>query len=103
MSENQKAVLAPERTVSAIKEFLGAHGGKGSVVIQPIGRIGVRLTLVGVDGVLGDQVVGDLATANAVVAALPGLEVAEWDRELTGRATPAPGHALKMAGWVANS
>lgn len=102
MSENQNAA-APAHTVKSVREFLAAHGGKASVVVQPIGRIGVRLTLVGADGILGDQVVPDLATADAVVAAVPKLESAEWDRALTSVVTPAPGHARKMAGHLANA
>lgn len=102
MSENQSAA-APEYAVKAVREFLAAHGGSASVVVQPIGRIGVRLTLVGADGVLGDQVVSTVAEANAVVAAVPGLSAAEWDRELTSRATPAPGHNRTMAGHLANA
>lgn len=89
-------------TVSSIRKFLAEHGGSASAVIQPIGRAGVRITLVGADGILGDQVVRDLATANAVVASFDNITVSEWDRELTSIVTPRPGHVRKMAGWVAN-
>ncbi|SKX55222.1 Uncharacterised protein [Mycobacteroides abscessus subsp. massiliense] len=48
--------------------------------------------------------VTDLATAHAAVEAVEGIEaVEEWDRELVSTATPAPGHAKKMAGWVART
>ena len=74
----------------------------GSAVLQPIGRVGVRITLVGEDGVLGDRVVDDLATANAVVDSVEGLTAtSEWDRALTSIVTPQQGHWKKMAGWVA--
>ena len=73
-----------------------------SAVIQPVGLAGVRITLVGADGILGDQVVEDLATANAVVASFDNVTVAEWERELTSIVTPKDGHFKKMAGWVAN-
>ena len=43
----------------------------------------------GADGILGDQVVKDLATANAVVASFDNVTVAEWERELTSIVTPA--------------
>lgn len=49
-----------------------------------------------------DQVVEDLATANAVVASFDTVTVAEWERELTSIVTPQEGHFKKMAGWVAN-
>ncbi|MDG3015928.1 hypothetical protein [Speluncibacter jeojiensis] len=94
---------APRKVVASVKEFVSAHGGSARAVLQPIGRAGVRITLVGSDGVLGDEVVADLPTARAVAAAA-GVDVADgWDRELISSATPAPGHARKMAGWVANS
>ena len=42
------------------------------------------------------------AVAHAVVAAVDGLETAEWDRDLTSAANVSPSHYTKMAGWVAN-
>ncbi|WP_234974272.1 hypothetical protein [Williamsia sterculiae] len=104
--DNQPAdsVRVPPQTVKAINGYLSRHGGMATAVIQPIGASGVRITLVAGDGgILGDQVVDDVATAEAVVARVPDLEVGEWDRELTSVATPAPGHWTKMAGWVART
>lgn len=91
----------PERTVKAIEKFLSEHGGTANAVIQPVGEGSVRITLVGEDGVLGDQVVDDLATANAVVAAFDNVTVSEWERSVTSIVTPRQGHFAKMAGWVA--
>ncbi|WP_094026395.1 hypothetical protein [Nocardia cerradoensis] len=104
MSETATAApVAPSSTVvESVKKFVAAHGGSGTAVLQPIGRIGVRITLVGADGVLGDRVVADLATAKAVVEAVDGLaETEHWDRDLSSIATPAKGHWARMAGWVA--
>lgn len=92
----------PKSTVNAITKFVAEHGGSASAVIQPVGLAGVRITLVGADGILGDQVVEDLARANAVVASFDNVTVAEWERELTSIVTPQEGHFKKMAGWVAN-
>ena len=47
----------PKSTVNAITKFVAEHGGTASAVIQPVGLAGVRITLVGADGILGDQVV----------------------------------------------
>ncbi len=95
------AKLSPS-VVDSVKGFLAEHGGSATAVLQPIGRIGVRVTLVGADGILGDRVVGDLETAKALVAAVDGLtEADEWNRELVSVVTPAKGHWAKMAGWVA--
>lgn len=109
MSDQQKSAtegagpVIPDGVLSAVKAFIKDHGGSAKAVLQPLGRIGVRITLVGADGIMGDQVVPSLASANAVVDAVPNLDAAEWDRELTSTATPSPEHARRMAGWVANS
>lgn len=95
-------VEVPPRALSAVKTFVGEHGGTGNVVIQPIGRVGTRVTLVGADGVLGDQVVENNDIAHALVDAVDGLTESEWDRELVSSVNPAPGHWKKMAGWVAH-
>ena len=95
-------VKVPGGVLSAVKTFVGEHGGSASVVIAPIGRAGYRITLVGADGVLGDQVVKSELIARAVLASVDSLTEAEWDRELVSSVNPAPGHYRKMAGWVAN-
>lgn len=108
MSEDSDAgrqpapVTAPAETTAAVRKFVAEAGGSAKAVLQPIGMAGVRITLVsGSDGVMGDEVVQDLATAQAVVAAVDGLEESEWDRELVSAATVKPSHYTKMAGWVA--
>jgi hypothetical protein len=94
-------VEVPAGALSAVKAFIAEHGGTGNVVIQPIGRAGTRVTLVGADGVLGDQVVASNEIAHALVEAAGNLTESEWDRELVSAVNPAPGHYEKMAGWVA--
>ncbi|ALG84787.1 hypothetical protein [Gordonia phthalatica] len=97
------AASAPAAVVSAVRKFVAAEGGSAKAVIQPIGAAGVRLTLVGAEGgILGDRVVDSVATAEAVVDAVDGLETAEWDRELTSVTNVRPSHWRKMAGWVAH-
>lgn len=94
----------PSTVHRALTAFVKAHHMPTKAVLQPVGEAGVRITLVGADGILGDQVVADLATAHAAVAAVEGIEIAEgWDRELVSTVNPAPGHAKKMAGWVART
>ncbi|GAB92397.1 hypothetical protein [Gordonia rhizosphera] len=100
---SESAVSAPSDVVGSIKGFIGREGGTAKAVLQPIGAAGVRITLVGEKGgILGDRVVADLATAQAVVDAIDGLETAEWDRDLTSAANVKPSHYRQMAGWVAN-
>lgn len=102
MSATSAPAKPSPAVIDSVKEFVSDHGGSATAVLQPIGRIGVRITLVGKDGVLGDRVVDDLATAKALVELVDGLsETEHWDRELTSVVTPAKGHWAKMAGWVA--
>ncbi|MGU3433202.1 hypothetical protein ACNHUS_09290 [Actinomycetes bacterium M1A6_2h] len=91
----------PKHLISSISSFVAAHGGSAKAVLQPMGRAGVRITLVGSDGILGDRVAPDLTTAQNVVDHLDSVEIAEWDRELTSVVTPRKGHFAQMAGWVA--
>ncbi len=93
--------LSPS-VVDSVKGFVADNGGSATAVLQPLGRVGVRVTLVGDDGVLGDRVVPDMAAAKALVEAVNGLsEAQEWERELVAKVTPAKGHWARMAGWVA--
>ena len=87
----------PQKAVSAVNRFAAAHEGARAVV-QFVGDGATRITLVGTDGgVLGDVVVRDVATAEAVIAA-SAAEAAEWDLELAGAVTLPPGLRKKMAG-----
>ena len=85
---------------NAINKFVAAHGGSASAVLQPVGLRGVRITLVGADGILGDQMVSTMAEAEAVVEANSSVTRTEWDRELVSRTALDPGHARRMAGLM---
>ena len=101
-SGTQQKVEAPTEVVASVRKFVEREGCSAKVVPQAIGDAGVRITLVGdANGILGDRVVPDLATAQAVVDAVDGLEIAEWDRDLTSETTVSTSHYRKMAGWVA--
>ncbi|MFT4087668.1 MAG: hypothetical protein QM658_11050 [Gordonia sp. (in: high G+C Gram-positive bacteria)] len=97
-------VTAPKEIVASIRKYVASEDGSATALLQPIGAAGVRITLVGEkNGLLGDRVVLDMATAKAVVEAVDGLEIAEeWDRALTSKAAVSPAHWRKMAGWVAH-
>ncbi|MBH0774847.1 hypothetical protein [Nocardia bovistercoris] len=88
--------------VDSVRNFVAEHGGSATAVPQPVGRAGVRVTLVGADGILGDRMVDDMPAARKLIEMVDGLsEADEWDRELTSVVTPRSGHWAKMAGWVA--
>ncbi|SDI54128.1 hypothetical protein SAMN05444695_108143 [Rhodococcus triatomae] len=93
-------VPIPRAVSVAVERFLSAHGGSAEVVVEPVGVSGVRLALVGTDGVLGDVIVADTTVAQAVIEAFPDLGSASWDRALTSVVSPTPGHDRAMAGWL---
>ncbi|MBT0568046.1 hypothetical protein [Williamsia sp. CHRR-6] len=97
------AATVSSAVVGSVRGFVSRTGGSATAVISPVGRAGVRVMLVGADGTMGDRVVADVATAHALIDAVDGLTAAQWDRELSSIATPAPGHYAKMAGWVART
>ena len=83
-----------------IAEFVKAHGKPDTAVravVEPIGRAGARIVLVGADGAMGDVVVGDVESATKAVEAAAGVEQAEWDRDTTAAAKIGPAHRRKMA------
>ena len=86
----------PRRAVSSAKAFVAAHGRPTRAVVAPIGRAGARLVLVGNDGAMGDIVVPDVATGEAVISAA-GAQAAEWDRETTAATRIGPRHRRRMA------
>ncbi|MBB1015604.1 hypothetical protein NGF75_03425 [Dietzia kunjamensis] len=88
----------PAKTVKFVEKFLSRHGGAADVVLQPVGRCGVRVTLVGADGVLGDTMVDSLSQAEAVRDGVSGLTGSDWTRELVSRTDVPAGHWKRMAG-----
>ncbi|MCK0440604.1 hypothetical protein MUG78_14370 [Gordonia alkaliphila] len=105
MTDNTAAPTTPAYgVVESISKYVAAEGGSAKAVLQPAGAAGVRITLVGEqDGDLADRVVPTLEEARRIVDGIEGLEVAEWDRDLTNKATVQPSHWRQMAGWVAGS
>jgi len=95
---DEKKAKVPARAVKTAAEFVAAHGRQSRAVVENIGRAGARIVLVGEDGAFGDVVVPDVATAEAVVAAVPDLAPSEWDRETTAALRIGSAHRHKMAG-----
>ncbi|MBK0867061.1 MULTISPECIES: hypothetical protein [unclassified Saccharopolyspora] len=91
-------ITAPPKAVAAAKDFAGKHGGSARAVVEHLGNAGARLVLVGEDGALGDVLVADVATGEAVVAAVDELTGSDWDGETTAALQIGPAHRRKMAG-----
>ncbi|ANZ39258.1 hypothetical protein BBK82_27560 [Lentzea guizhouensis] len=83
-----------------IAEFVKAHGRPDQAVravVEPIGRAGARIVLVGADGAMGDVITGDVESATTAVEAAEGVEQAEWDRETIAATKIGSAHRRKMA------
>ena len=85
------------RSAGAVRAFAAAHGGSARAVVQGVAAHAVRITLVGGDGILGDVVVPDDETAQAVLAAAE-VPAEEWDRELASAVGLSDAHRARMAG-----
>lgn len=88
----------PAAALRSATEFVAAHGESARAVVENVGQAGARVVLVGADGLLGDVMVADVATGEALVAAVADLELGEWDRETTASVKIGAAHRHKMAG-----
>jgi hypothetical protein len=88
----------PRKAVAAANSFVGKHGRNTRAVVENLGQAGARVVLVGEDGMLGDVMVSDVATGEALVDAVDGLTAGEWDAETTAALKIGPAHRRRMAG-----
>jgi hypothetical protein len=85
------------KALAAAKGFVADHGGAARAVVENIGRMGARVVLIGEDGRLGDVMVPDVATGEALVTEVQGLTSSEWDGETTAALKIGAAHRRKMA------
>ncbi len=97
-TSDQTAARPGKAHLTAARTFVGEHGRPTRAVVERIGRAGARVVLVGQDGALGDVVVPDVETGNALVEAVGDLESAEWDADTVGATVIGPEHRRRMAG-----
>ncbi|SDK17703.1 hypothetical protein SAMN04487820_10598 [Actinopolyspora mzabensis] len=88
----------PKRAVATAAEFVSRHGGSARAVVENLGKGGARIVLIGPDGALGDVLVPDPTSGEAVVEAVEGLDSGDWDAETAAALTIGPAHRRKMAG-----
>ncbi len=85
---------SPER----LRSFVAAHGGAGQAVIEYLGRPGVRIVVVAVDGAFCDAIAPSVDAA-AEICEQAGIAVADgWTRELTATVSPSAADRRRMAG-----
>ena len=81
--------------VGRLREFAGAHGGDVVAVVEHLGRVGARIIVIAPDGQFGDALVSSTQAAGQVCQRA-GIDVRDWDRELTARVTPTPADRQQM-------
>ncbi|MPY77714.1 MAG: hypothetical protein GEV04_04305 [Actinophytocola sp.] len=87
---------ATRRQVATARAFAKAHGTPVRAVVEPIGRSGARVMLVGNDGALGDVVVPSVEIGTALIDAVDDVEKATWDSDTVGATVIGPGHRRRM-------
>lgn len=99
MTTATEETTAPARkAIAAAKAFVSAHGDSTRAVVENLGQPGARVVLIGQDGRIGDVVVPDVATGNALVEAVEGLSAHEWDADTVAAVKIGAAHRRKMAG-----
>lgn len=81
-----------------LRSFVAAHGGAGEAVVESIGRSGVRIVVVAVDGAYCDAIAPSGQVAGEICEQA-GIPVAQgWTRELTASVSPSRADRRRMAG-----
>ncbi|GAB2967446.1 hypothetical protein [Amycolatopsis acidiphila] len=96
--ENEKTPAPTAKQLASARRFVADHGKPAKGVVENIGRAGARVVLVGADGALGDVIVPAPATGEALVEAVEGLELAEWDAATVNAVKIGAEHRHRMAG-----
>lgn len=100
MAENaeqtEKAQIPAGRALASARAFVTAHGKPSRAVVQPIGRAGARVVLVGADGAMGDVVVPSPEAGTALIDAVPDLDGADWDTETVNSTVIGHAHRRRM-------
>ncbi|RRO18112.1 hypothetical protein EIL87_07605 [Saccharopolyspora rhizosphaerae] len=94
----EQSTAPTPKALSAAKAFVADHGGSARAVVENIGRAGARVVLIGEDGRLGDVVVSSHAVGEALVEAVEGLSLCEWDADTTAALKIGAAHRRAMAG-----
>ena len=88
---------ADAEAVRRLREFAATHGGDAVAVVEHLGRAGARIVVIAPDGRFGDALVTSVGAARGVCDRA-GIEVRDWDRELTARVRPTPADRARMGG-----
>ncbi|AZI58064.1 hypothetical protein EH165_07840 [Nakamurella antarctica] len=86
------------QAIKHLSSLVARHGAEATAVVESMGRSGVRIVIVAVDGVYGDAIVASVADAREVCAQIPQLTVGEWDRSTAELVAPSVQDRTRMAG-----
>lgn len=100
-AEPEPAVEVPRKALATVNAFVAAHGEAARAVVEYVGTGATRICLVGADDTMGDVVVTDVATAQAVIDASDAERAEGWDRELVNTVRLPAGLRKKMGGYLA--
>jgi len=96
VSEEKTTPTATRKQVASARAFATAHGTPVRAVVEPIGRSGARVVLVGNDGAVGDVMVSSVDVGTALIDAVDDVEKASWDADTVGAAAIGAAHRRKM-------
>jgi hypothetical protein len=101
IEKSEKKPAPTDNELAAARNFVARHGKPSKAVVEHVGRVGARVVLVGADGALGDVMVADNETGEALVEAVADLELATWDAETVNATQIGPEHRRRMAAsWL---
>jgi shikimate 5-dehydrogenase len=84
-----------DEAVARLRRFVAGHAGVSVAVVEHLGRAGARIVVIAESGEFGD-VLASSPQAAQDICARGGLEVREWDRELTALISPTPADRVTM-------
>lgn len=85
-----------EKRLRAFVAAAATDAGAGCVaVVDHVGRVGARITVIAPSGAFGDVLASSVAAAESICERA-GLTVRPWDRETTGLLAPSAEDRIKM-------
>lgn len=95
-NDNTGQPIPTAKQIATASKFVAAHGKPTRAVVEPIGRAGARVVLVGADGAMGDLIVESAEVGAALVEQVADIEPAEWDADTVEATGIGAGHRRRM-------
>lgn len=95
-NDNTGHAIPTAGQIRTATQFVAAHGKPARGVVEPIGRAGARVVLIGADGAMGDLVVDSAEVAQALIDQVADIEPADWDAETVEATDIGADHRRRM-------